>query len=296
MESVEMATEGISREGTSGNEAGPILATDVEETEAAVDGISKPEDLGEVKGEVKEVEYSLKTLLSNGVHFGHQTNRWNPAMAPYIYTVRNGIHIINLPRTLECAEAAFKAVRDNSATGGTILFVGTKRQAQTVISEEAQRCGAFFVSHRWLGGMLTNFSTITRSIDRMKKIEVLLSEEEERKDKGESAKFTKKERLMLSREYEKLENSLGGIKDMHTPPKMMFVVDVKREEIAVKEAKKLGIPVVALVDTNCDPNSVEFPVPSNDDGTRAIRLFTAGIANAVIEGRKSYGGAPRKAS
>ncbi len=234
------------------------------------------------------VEITLRSLLEAGVHFGHQTSRWNPAMAPYIYGVRNGIHVVNLPKTIECWEQARQAIIDVAARGGSILFVGTKKQAQDAIVEEARRCGAYYVAKRWLGGMMTNFQTIRKSIERMNKVEQILKEEEENLRLGKPTKFKKKERLMMSREREKLEFSLGGIRDMYGSPALMFIIDTKREDIAIKEAQKLDIPVVALVDTNCDPSNVEFPIPSNDDGTRAVRLFCQAVADAVLEGRETY--------
>jgi small subunit ribosomal protein S2 len=236
-----------------------------------------------------KVEINLQTLLEAGAHFGHQTSRWSPAMAPYIYTSRNGIHIINLPKTVQSWERARKMIESVVGRGGSVLFVGTKKQAQEALIEEAQRCGAFFVARRWLGGMMTNFQTIRKSIDRMNKLGTTIAEDEALLASGGHPKFTKKERLMMSREREKLEFSLGGIKDMHAPPQLLFVVDIKREEIAVKEARRLDIPVVALVDTNCDPKTVTCPIPSNDDGTRAIRLFCAAVSDAVLDGRKIAG-------
>ena len=236
----------------------------------------------------EEVEINLRTLLQAGVHFGHQTARWNPAMSDYIYGSRNGIHILNLPKTLTCWEDARKKVVQIASQGGSILFVGTKKQAQDVIVEEARRCGAYYVSRRWLGGMMTNFQTIRKSIERLNKIEQTLLEQEELMKEGQTSKFTKKERLMMSKEREKLEFSLGGIREMYAPPRLIFVVDIKREDISIKEAKRLDIPVVALVDTNCNPSEVAYPIPSNDDGTRAIRLFASAIADAIIEGRKTF--------
>ncbi len=234
------------------------------------------------------VEISLRSLLEAGVHFGHQTARWNPAMAKYIYGVRNGIHVVNLPKTIECWTEARQAIVDVAARGGSVLFVGTKKQAQDAIVEEARRCGAYYVAKRWLGGMMTNFQTIRKSIERMGKVEQILKDEEEAQRTGKPTKFTKKERLMMSREKEKLEFSLGGIRDMYGSPSLMFVIDTKREDIAIKEAQKLDIPVVALVDTNCDPSQVLYPIPSNDDGTRAVRLFCQAVADAVLEGRSTY--------
>ena len=234
------------------------------------------------------VEISLRSLLEAGVHFGHQTSRWNPQMAKYIYGTRNGIHVINLPRTIECWNSARESIIEVAARGGSILFVGTKKQAQDAVVEEARRCGAYYVSRRWLGGMMTNFPTIRKSIERMNKVEQILAEEEESQKIGKPTKYTKKERLMMAREREKLEFSLGGIRDMYGAPSLIFIIDTKREDIAIKEASKLDIPVVALVDTNCDPNLVNFPIPSNDDGTRAIRLFCSAVADAIIEGKNTY--------
>ncbi len=234
------------------------------------------------------VEISLRSLLEAGVHFGHQTSRWNPAMSKFIYGVRNGIHVIHLPRTIESWSKAREAIIEVAARGGSILFVGTKKQAQDAVVEEARRCGAYYVSRRWLGGMMTNFQTIRKSIERMNKVEQILAEEEEAQKTGKHTKYTKKERLMMSREREKLEFSLGGIRDMYSAPSLMFVIDTKREDIAIKEATKLDISVVALVDTNSDPSVVQYPIPSNDDGTRAIRLFCSAVADAVLEGKQMY--------
>jgi len=234
------------------------------------------------------VEINLRSLLEAGVHFGHQTARWNPQMAKFIYGTRNGIHVINLPRTIDCWKSAREAIIEVSARGGSILFVGTKKQAQDAVVEEARRCGAFYVSRRWLGGMMTNFPTIRKSIERMNKVEQILAEEEEAQKVGKPTKYKKKERLMMAREREKLEFSLGGIRDMYGAPALIFIIDTKREDIAIKEASKLDIPVVAIVDTNCDPNLVKYPIPSNDDGTRAIRLFCAAVADAVLEGRNTH--------
>jgi len=207
-------------------------------------------------------------------------------MAPYIHSVRNGIHIINLPRSIQAWSSAQRSIIELVGQGGSVLFVGTKKQAQDAMATESKRCDSFFVSQRWLGGMLTNFATIRKSIDRMKKVEEILKSEEEAQAIGQTSKFTKKERLMLSRELTKLNFSLGGIREMTSIPQMLFVVDVKREEIAVKEAKRLDIPVVALVDTNCDPRVVTHPIPSNDDGSRAIKLFAQAVSDAVIEGKR----------
>jgi small subunit ribosomal protein S2 len=227
-------------------------------------------------------DIAMKQLLEAGVHFGHQTSRWNPKMKPYIFGARNGIHIIDLQQTVAMFKDMENAVRKMAAAGGHILFVGTKKQAQDAIREEAERCGMFHVQNRWLGGTLTNFSTIRQSIERLRKLE------EMENDPKIAEALTKKEMLGLKREKEKLEQSLGGIKGMRKLPDAIFVVDPKQEEIAVKEARKLGIPVVAVLDTNCDPDMVDIKVPGNDDAIRAIKLFCAAIADAVIEGKAAY--------
>lgn len=224
-------------------------------------------------------EISMKQLLEAGVHFGHQTSRWNPKMKPYIFGARNGIHIIDLQQTVTMFKDVEAVVRDLAASGGNVLFVGTKKQAQDAIREEAVRCGMFHVHNRWLGGTLTNFSTIRASIDRLRKLE-----EMENDPKIVDA-LTKKEMLGLTREKDKLEQSLGGIKAMRKLPDAVFVIDPKQEEIAVKEARKLGIPVVAVIDTNCDPDMIDYKVPGNDDAIRAIRLFCSAMADAVLEGK-----------
>ena len=218
----------------------------------------------------------MKELLEAGVHFGHQTRRWNPKMKPYIFGKRNGIHIVDLQKTLQHFEDAAGFVRDLAANGRNILFVGTKRQAQDAIREEAVRCGMFYVNHRWLGGTMTNFRTIRKSIDRFKEIEATLA--------NEDAHLTKKERIRLERQRRKMERALGGIKDMEDLPDALFIIDTVHEHIAVREANRLGIPVVAVVDTNCDPEEVDVPIPGNDDAIRAIRLFTSRIADNVLEG------------
>ena len=218
----------------------------------------------------------MKELLEAGVHFGHQTRRWNPKMKPFIFGKRNGIHIVDLQKTLQHFEEAAEFVRDLAANGRNILFVGTKRQAQDAIREEASRCGMFYMNHRWLGGTMTNFRTIRRSIERLKEIETTLANEE--------SHLTKKERIRLERQRRKMDRALGGIKEMEDLPDALFVIDTVHEHIAVKEANRLGIPVVAVVDTNCDPEEVDFPIPGNDDAIRAIRLFPARIADNVLEG------------
>ncbi len=227
-------------------------------------------------------DVTMKNLLEAGVHFGHQTSRWNPKMKPYIFGARNGIYIIDLQQTVKLFRDAYNFVRDLTAQGGQMLFVGTKKQAQDAIREEAERCGAFYVNTRWLGGMLTNFHTIKQSIDRLKKLEEMLE------DAQVVQALTKKEIGVMRHEREKLLSSLGGIKGLRKLPDALFVIDPKKEEIAVKEANKLGIPVVAVVDTNCDPDLIDYKIPGNDDAIRAIRLFCAAIAEAVIEGRNLY--------
>ncbi|MBI2986280.1 MAG: 30S ribosomal protein S2 [Deltaproteobacteria bacterium] len=227
-------------------------------------------------------EISMKQLLEAGVHFGHQTSRWNPKMKPYIFGARNGIHIIDLQQTVTMFKSVAAFVRDLAAGGGNILFVGTKKQAQEAIKEEAERSGMFHVHNRWLGGTLTNFATIRQSIERLRRLE------EMQNDPKIVEALTKKEMLGLRREKEKLEQALGGIKGMRKLPDAIFVVDPNQEEIAVKEARKLGIPVVAVIDTNCDPDMVDCKVPGNDDAIRAIRLFCAAIADAVVEGKALY--------
>ena len=224
-------------------------------------------------------EVSMKQLLEAGVHFGHQTSRWNPKMKPYIFGARNGIYIIDLQRTVKLFEQAYAFVRDLVANGGTLLFVGTKKQAQDAIREETERCGMYYVNNRWLGGTLTNFQTIKQSIDRLKKCEEMLE------DPAMAEALTKKEMLGVQRERDKLLNSLGGIKAMRKLPDALFVIDPKKEEIAVKEANKLHIPVAAVVDTNCDPDVVDYKIPGNDDAIRAIRLFCAAMADAALEGK-----------
>ena len=222
---------------------------------------------------------TMKELLEAGVHFGHQTRRWNPKMAPFIFGARNGIHIIDLQKTVQYFKTAYNYVAEQVADGAIVLFVGTKKQAQDAISEEAQRCGMFYVNHRWLGGMLTNFQTINRSIARLKEFESM-------KEDGSIRRFPKKEVLMMEKKAAKLERSLGGIKDIGRLPDIVFVVDPRKEDIAVKEAHKMNILLVAIVDSNCDPTEIDLPIPGNDDAIRAIRLLTARIADAVLEGKK----------
>lgn len=222
---------------------------------------------------------SMKNLLEAGVHFGHQTRRWNPKMKKFIFTERNGIYIIDLQKTVTKVDEAYEVMREVASEGGNILFVGTKKQAQDAIEFEAKRCDQYYVSQRWLGGMLTNYNTIKKSIKRLEDIE-RMSED------GTFDLLPKKEVLELERELERLNKFLGGIKDMPGIPDLMFVIDPKNENIAVKEAKKLGIPIVGIVDTNCDPDDVDYPIPGNDDAIRAVKLITAAMADAVIEGRQ----------
>src|SRR5213594_4718762 len=225
---------------------------------------------------------TMKELLEAGVHFGHQTKRWNPKMQKYIFGERNGIYIIDLQKTLKKFREAYAFVRDLAAGGGTVLFVGTKKQAQETVFEEATRCGMFYVNQRWLGGTLTNFATIRKSIARLKKLE-------EMKETGEYERVPKKEALELDREREKLEKALIGIKVMDSLPSAVFIIDPRKEKIAVAEAQRLGIPIVAIVDTNCDPSGIDYPIPGNDDAIRAVRLITARIADAINEGRGTLG-------
>ena len=223
------------------------------------------------------VQPKVKELLEAGVHFGHQTRRWNPKMKPYIFGARNGIYIIDLQKTVQLFKIAYEFVAEQVATGGKVLFVGTKKQAQDTIYEEASRCGMYHVNHRWLGGMLTNFQTIRRSIERLKTFESM-------KEDGSLKRFPKKEILAMEKKAAKLEKALGGIKDMDRLPNLLYVVDPHRENIAVHEARKLGIPVVAIVDSNCDPTEIDYVIPGNDDAIRAIRLLTSRIADACLEG------------
>lgn len=227
---------------------------------------------------------SMKQLLEAGVHFGHQTRRWNPKMAEYIFTERNGIYIIDLQKTVKKLEEAYSFIRDLSMEGKPVLFVGTKKQAQDSVKEEAERAGAYFVNARWLGGMLTNFRTIRRRIDRLNQLKNMEAD-------GTFELLPKKEVIKLRLEIEKLEKFLGGIKDMKQLPGALFIVDPRKERIAVAEAKKLGIPIVAIVDTNCDPDEIDYVIPGNDDAIRAVKLISATIANAIAEGREGQMGA-----
>lgn len=226
-------------------------------------------------------QLSMREMLEAGVHFGHQTNRWNPKMGKYIFGARNGIYIIDLQQTVPLFEQAYQFLADTCAKGNKVLFVGTKKQAQEVIQENAQRSAQFFVNNRWLGGMLTNYRTVKQSLDRLRAIEKMAED-------GTFDKLTKKEVLTLNRERLKLEKNLGGVKEMAKLPGAVFVIDTRKEHIAVAEAKKLGIPVVAVVDTNCDPDEVDYVIPGNDDAIRAIRIFVSKAADACIEGEKRY--------
>ena len=226
---------------------------------------------------------SMKQLLEAGVHFGHQTRRWNPKMAPYIFTERNGIYIIDLQKTVKKVDEAYDFLRSVVAEGKNILFVGTKKQAQEAVKDEALKAGMFYVNERWLGGMMTNFSTIRKSINRLKELEAMEQD-------GTFEVLSKKEVLSLKREQEKLEKSLGGIKDMNELPGALFIVDPRKERIAVAEARKLDIPIVAIVDTNCDPDEIDYVIPGNDDAIRAVKLLTSRMADAVIEGRQGEDG------
>jgi len=221
---------------------------------------------------------SMKALLESGVHFGHRTHKWHPAMKPYIFTERNGIHIIDLQKTAKALEHAYNLIRDNVGEGGTLLFVGTKRQAQDTIRDEAVRCGMPYVTNRWLGGMLTNWRTIRQRVIELERLERM-------RERGDFARLTKKEALILERKMERLDVLFGGIRKMPNLPEMMFVIDVHREATAVHEANLLNIPIVALVDTNCDPTPVDHVIPSNDDAIRAIKLLVGKVADAVLEGK-----------
>ncbi len=222
-------------------------------------------------------EFSMRQLLEAGVHFGHQSHRWNPKMAPYIFGTRNNIHIVDLAQSVPMLHRALQAVSDTVAKGGRILFVGTKRQAQDAIAEAAKKCAQYYVNSRWLGGTMTNWKTISESIKRLRKLEEMLSS-------NEAHGYTKKERLTLQRERDKLDRALGGIKDMGGLPDLLFVIDTNKEDIAIKEARRLNVPVAAVVDTNCDPDGITFVVPGNDDASRAITLYCDLVARAAIDG------------
>jgi small subunit ribosomal protein S2 len=228
-------------------------------------------------------DFSLRQLLEAGVHFGHQTQRWNPRMGPYIYGARNGIHIVDLTQTVPMLDQALQVVRDTVARGGRILFVGTKRQAQRPVAEAAERCAQYYMNHRWLGGTLTNWKTVSNSINRLKAIDEALAEGAEG--------LTKKERLGMERDQQKLTASLGGIREMGGVPDLLFVIDVNKEDLAIAEAKKLGIPVVGVVDTNCSPDGVEYVIPGNDDAARAIGLYCDLVARAALDGMTAQLGA-----
>jgi len=225
---------------------------------------------------------TMKSLLESGVHFGHQVKRWDPRMKKYIFAERNGIHIIDLQKTIQAIKEAYEAVRRTVASGKTVLFVGTKKQAQQTIQKEAERCGMYHVNNRWLGGMLTNFVTIKKSLLRLKKLEKMEVD-------GTFENLTKKEIAGLAKERSKLQKNLGGIKEMKDPPGILFIIDTRMEAIAVAEAQRMGIPIVAVVDTNCNPDGITYPIPGNDDAIRAISLFTSIIANAVVEAENEVG-------
>ncbi|GHV54679.1 30S ribosomal protein S2 [Spirochaetia bacterium] len=225
---------------------------------------------------------TMKSLLESGVHFGHQVKRWDPRMKKYIFAERNGIHIIDLQKTIQAIKDAYDVVRKTVAGGKTVLFVGTKKQAQQAIQKEAERCGMYYVNNRWLGGMLTNFSTIKKSLLRLKKLEKMEVD-------GTFENLTKKEISGLGKERTKLQKNLGGIKEMKELPGIIFIIDTRKEAIAVTEARRMGIPIVAVVDTNCNPDGIDFPIPGNDDAIRAITLFTQIIANAVVEADNEVG-------
>lgn len=234
---------------------------------------------------IDPVEVSIRTLLEAGAHYGHQRARWNPKMLPFIFTEKNGVHIINLDLSMKAWERARKYIVDRVSMGGNVLFVGTKQQCREIVQEEANRCGGFYVTARWLGGTLTNFETLKNSITRMKKLEeLLLKSQEEESD----IKLNKKERLGIARQLEKLETNLGGIRSMKKIPEIIFVVDISKDDIAVAEGKKANIPIIGLVDTNCDPTTIDFAIPSNDDAPKTIRLFTGAVADAIIEGKKIF--------
>ncbi len=231
-------------------------------------------------------EFSMRQLLEAGVHFGHHTRRWNPKMRPFIFGVRNGVHILDLQQTVPMLDQSLRTIRDIVAGGGRVLFVGTKRQAQEKIAESAKRSGQYYVNHRWLGGMMTNWKTVALSISRLKELESIFAREK--------TGYTKKEELMLRREMEKLEKSIGGIKDMGGQPDALFVIDTNKEEIAIQEANKLGIPVIAIIDSNSNPDGVNFPIPGNDDALRAIELYCDLISSAILDGIQAELGASGK--
>ena len=253
-------------------------------------GAIKNEDCGgKNRRNVKMAIISMKQLLEGGVHFGHQTRRWNPKMAKYIFTERNGIYIIDLQKTVKKVDEAYNFVRETAKNGGSILFVGTKKQAQEAMREEATRCNQFYVNERWLGGMLTNFKTIQKRIARLRQLEKM-------EEDGTFDVLPKKEVLGLRHEMEKLNKNLGGIKDMKKLPAALFIVDPRKEHIAVLEARKLHIPIVATVDTNCDPDEIDYVIPANDDAIRAVRLLSSKMADAVLEGRQGQQTAENEAA
>jgi small subunit ribosomal protein S2 len=263
----------------------PSIGSDGERVFLSLGGGTKPH----AEQEDLMAYVTMKQLLEAGVHFGHQTRRWNPKMKPYIFGARNGIYIIDLQKTVKLFKVAYEYVASAAAAGGQVLFVGTKKQAQDAIVEESTRAGMPFVSHRWLGGMLTNFGTIQRGIDRLKRLETMFED-------GTIDRFPKKEILRMDRLRQKLDRNLGGIKNMGSLPAAVFVVDAKQEQIAVKEANKLGIPVVSIVDTNCDPDGIDYIIPGNDDAIRAIRLVTSRMADAALQGKERYAEAVQAAS
>lgn len=242
--------------------------------------LKKEVDGGKNQKEVREMAViSMKQLLEAGVHFGHQTRRWNPKMDRYIFTERNGIYIIDLQKTVKKVEEAYRFIRDLAAQGGTVLFVGTKKQAQEAVKEEAERSGMYYINQRWLGGTLTNFQTIRTRIGRLKELERM-------QEDGTFDVLPKKEVALLKKEMDRLEKFLGGIKDMEQLPDAVFIIDPRKERIAVAEARKLNIPIVGIVDTNCDPDEIDYVIPGNDDAIRAVRLLTGKMADAIIEGKQ----------
>ena len=249
--------------------------------ETQTQGTPAPAPSAQAAGMAAPQSISMKQLLEAGVHFGHQTKRWNPKMKPYIFGARNGIYIIDLQKTVVLARQALKFVADTTAKGGAVLFVGTKKQAQDAVREEAARAGQYYVTNRWLGGTLTNFKTIKAGIDRLKGIEKMETD-------GTFERLPKKEVASLQREKEKLEKNLGGIKELTKMPSAIFVIDPKKEHIAIHEARRLGVPIVAVVDTNCDPEGIDYVIPGNDDAIRSIRLFTGKVADACVEGGARY--------
>jgi len=228
--------------------------------------------------ENKMAYLTMKQLLESGVHFGHQTKRWNPKMKPYIYGARNGIYIIDLQQTVKMFRDAYDYVKATTAKGGKVLFIGTKKQAHNAIEEESKRCGMGYIKNRWIGGFLTNFETVKKSINRLKELDDI-------ETNPNYASFTKKELLMFKRERERLEKNLGGVRDLKSLPSILFIIDAKKEAIAIKEAKRLGLTVVSIVDTNCDPDGIDYIIPGNDDAIRAIKLFSAAVADACLEGQ-----------